>query len=1022
MREGTLPDIIPRRRPAIRERDIFDAALARSEPAERSAYLDETCAGDDSLRRRLQALLDAHDRSGSILDQTVVEAAPGEVGETIAGKYIPLEIIGEGGMGTVYLAQQTEPVRRHVALKLIKRGMDTRLVLARFEAERQALAMMDHPNIARVFDGGTTVSGQPFFVMEVVPGVPITHYCDQNRLSPDARLELFVQVCQAVQHAHQKGIIHRDLKPANVLVAETDGRPTPKVIDFGVAKAIEQRLTDQSFGDTGAIVGTPTYMSPEQADPSSMDIDTRTDVYALGVMLYELLAGSPPIDAKQLRRGAILEMLRMVREVEPPRPSTRLSATPEMPSIAACRDVAPGHLLKWLRGDIDWIVMKALEKGRDRRYATATGFAADIQRFLANEPVAARPPSRGYRLRKFVRRHRGGVIAASLVLLALVGGIVGTTLGLVEARRQREAADLARGVAVAEAAARERARQAEAAQRKAAEQANQQAFEALKSFTDDLMGKVLGGQDKLNETQKEVLRNAQKQWEVFARSKGESPEARVIRSEGAAELALLQYKLGMNEQAEENDRAALALRAGLAADFPDVPLYRLKQGMSHQNLGASLRGNGHRAEAEANFQKAVEVFRRLAEDFPDVPQYRRRWASSLVSLGNANRSREDWAGAERHYRDALVLQTKLVGDSPDSARYRDDAANSRWGLAFTLKHAGKGTESEAEYRTALELKTELAAAFPAELGYRLDAANLGRELGILLSDAGQDEAGAKLFPEAIATLEQLIAEFPSIPVYRRDLVRSRRDFGKVLGDLNRRFEAAEHFRAAIALAETLVADHPTVLPYQADLGLSYAYFADLLRDGDTPTESLPWYDRAIRTLTAAYERDRRVILTKSALSKCHAERARALDDLGRHADAILAWDSAVELAAPDRVPVFRALRAVSRARAGQFTESLAELDEVTRSHPADPYHWYNFARAYALASGGDAARKDEYARRAVEQLQKAVKTGYTDAAAMARDSDLDPIRDLDAFKKLLAELEEKSPPKPGPAPRPGDRK
>ena len=286
------------------------------------------------------------------------------MGQVIAGRYTLLEVLGEGGMGTVYRAGQTAPVKRQVALKLIKIGMDSRAVLARFDAERQALALMDHPNIARVYDGGTTEAGQPFFVMELVSGEPITEYCDRQRLPVRARLELFVSVCQAVQHAHQKGIIHRDLKPSNVMVTEVDGRPTPKVIDFGVAKATEFKLTDQSLADTGAIVGTPTYMSPEQADPSSMDIDTRTDVYALGVILYELLAGSPPIDAKQFKRGAILEMLRMVREVDPPRPSTKVSTAEALPSIAASRDIEPAHLKRALQGDLDWIVMKALEKDR----------------------------------------------------------------------------------------------------------------------------------------------------------------------------------------------------------------------------------------------------------------------------------------------------------------------------------------------------------------------------------------------------------------------------------------------------------------------------------------------------------------------------------------------------------------------------------------------------------------------------------------------------------------------------------
>jgi WD40 repeat protein/tetratricopeptide (TPR) repeat protein len=376
----------------------------------------------------------------------------------IADRYTLVEVIGEGGMGSVYRAEQTEPVKRQVALKLIKGGADSKAVLARFDVERQALALMDHPNIARVYDGGTTAAGQPFFVMELVRGVPLTQYCDQKRLSVRARLELFVQVCQAVQHAHQKGIIHRDLKPGNVLVTEVDGRPTPKVIDFGVAKATEVRLTDMSYADTGAIVGTPAYMSPEQADPASRDIDTRTDVYAMGVMLYELLVGSPPLDARQFKRGAILEMLRMVREVDPPRPSTKLSAAENLPNIAANRDIEPAKLAKSLRGELDWVVMKALEKDRTRRYDTAAAFALDLQRYLADEVVEARPPSAGYRLRKFVRRHKGQVIAAGLVFFALVAGMAGTTWGLFEAREQER---VARG----ETAEKDKARLAEIEQR-----------------------------------------------------------------------------------------------------------------------------------------------------------------------------------------------------------------------------------------------------------------------------------------------------------------------------------------------------------------------------------------------------------------------------------------------------------------------------------------------------------------------------------------------------------------------------
>ena len=356
------------------------------------------------------------------------------IGTVIAGRYMLVEMIGEGGMGSVYLASQTEPVKRQVALKLIKAGLDSRAVLARFDAERQALALMDHPNIARIYDGGLTPAGHPFFVMELVRGAP------HRVLRPEAAVgEVPAGAVRGRVPGraarHLKGIIHRDLKPGNVLVTEVDGRPTPKVIDFGVAKATEVKLTDMSLADVGAIVGTPAYMSPEQADPTSMDIDTRTDVYTLGVMLYELLTGSPPINAKHFQRGAILEMLRMVREVDPPRPSTKLSTAEALPNIAANRSIEPARLAKLLQGELDWVVMKALEKDRTRRYETANGFARDIQRYLADEVVEARPPSRGYRLKKFVKRNKGQVIAASLVVLALLAGIIGTSWGMWEANR-----------------------------------------------------------------------------------------------------------------------------------------------------------------------------------------------------------------------------------------------------------------------------------------------------------------------------------------------------------------------------------------------------------------------------------------------------------------------------------------------------------------------------------------------------------------------------------------------------------
>jgi serine/threonine protein kinase len=439
---------------ASRLRDLFLAA-AELPVADRSAFLMEGCGSDAELRAAVEKLLAAHADPNKLLkladepaDRAVAAPLPTtdahsvqpDIGTVLVGRYTLLEEIAEGGMGTVWLARQAEPVKRMVAIKLIKPGMDSKVVLARFEAERQALALMDHPNIARVLDAGVTRDGRPFFVMDLVKGVPITLFCDARKLTVRERLELFLPVCQAIQHAHQKGIIHRDIKPSNVLVALYDDRPVPKVIDFGVAKAIGQPLTEQTFHTGfGTVIGTPQYMSPEQATFNNLDIDTRSDLYSLGVLLYELLVGTPPFAKQELEMAGILEMLRVVREVDPPRPSTKLSTAEALPALAANRSTEPGKLTGMLQNELDWIVLKALEKDRIRRYSSANSFAEDVQRYLAGEAVQAVPPSGWYRLKKTLRRNRGPVVAAALVLLVLVVGIIGTTIGLIRAKEAKEA-------------------------------------------------------------------------------------------------------------------------------------------------------------------------------------------------------------------------------------------------------------------------------------------------------------------------------------------------------------------------------------------------------------------------------------------------------------------------------------------------------------------------------------------------------------------------------------------------------
>jgi WD40 repeat protein/serine/threonine protein kinase len=431
-------------------KEIFLVAVEKESPAERAGLLDQACAGNAVLRSRLEALLDADALLGAMLDRVPGGLAPTAQFEPIVeqpgsliGSYKLLQKIGEGGMGLVFMAEQQRPVKRKVALKIIKPGMDTKQVVARFEAERQALALMNHPHIAQVFDAGETESGRPYFVMELVRGVPITEYCDQNNLTPRERLELFVPVCQAVQHAHQKGVIHRDIKPTNVLVTLHDGKPVPKVIDFGVSKAIHQEMTERTlFTNFAQMVGTPLYMSPEQAEMSGLDIDTRADIYSLGVLLYELLTGQTPFDGARLREAAFDEIRRIIREEEPLRPSTRLSTLGEaLTAVSSHRKTDPARLSQLIRGDLDWIVMKSLEKDRTRRYGTASEFAADIERHLNDEPVVAGPPSVTYRLRKFARKHRGPVAAASAVFVSLALGLAVSLVLYAGAERLRHEAE-----------------------------------------------------------------------------------------------------------------------------------------------------------------------------------------------------------------------------------------------------------------------------------------------------------------------------------------------------------------------------------------------------------------------------------------------------------------------------------------------------------------------------------------------------------------------------------------------------
>jgi serine/threonine protein kinase/tetratricopeptide (TPR) repeat protein len=641
---------------------IYLAALEREAAEDRSAYLDDACAGNPELRRRVQRLLEAQHRVGSFLESPAPEICAtvdhplSERPGTVIGPYKLLQQIGEGGMGVVFMAEQNQPLQRTVALKIIKPGMDTRQVIARFEAERQAMAMMDHPNIAKVLDAGTTDSGRPYFVMELVKGVPITKYCDEKHLPIRDRLQLFVQVCQAVQHAHQKGIIHRDIKPNNVLVAEYDHQTVPKVIDFGVAKATAQKLTERTmFTEFGQVLGTMEYMSPEQSKFNQLDIDTRSDIYSLGVLLYELLAGSTPFEGKRLHEAAFDEMLRIIREEEPPKPSTRLSATNDLPSIAANRGSEPNTLSGLVRGELDWIVMKALDKDRNRRYETASGLAADLQHHLRDEPVLACPPSAPYRLRKFARRNRVALLAAS----SLVTGLLLLVVGLAVSNRvitvsRNETAEALRQKELALTAAEASAEQAETQRRRAEESF----LKARVAVRDLLMSPVLGRGEWTQlpvSLRRAFADKAAAYYAGLLQEDRTDPSLRYDTAVGQRSLGLLYVQTGDVKRSEELLRQSIAMLEELHREFPQNAGYRQQLAWSHYMLFRPLWGTRRESEAQVVAQRAVDLYEGLMAERPGVADFANEAMFVYYGMGSLLRGVGESDDAERMFQRAIAM-------------------------------------------------------------------------------------------------------------------------------------------------------------------------------------------------------------------------------------------------------------------------------------------------------------------------------------------------------------------------------
>jgi serine/threonine protein kinase len=780
------------------------ATASQKPSSERAAYLAEACGADSELRRKVERLLRAHDAAEGFLDSPATSDRTGNytpIAETIGtkvGPYILREQIGEGGFGLVFVAEQTEPVKRKVALKVIKPGMDSHQVIARFEAERQALALMDHPNIARVLDAGATDSGRPYFVMELVRGIPITEYCDKNQLPPRERLDLFITVCQAIQHAHQKGIIHRDVKPSNVLVTSHDGKPVAKVIDFGVAKAIHQQLTERTiYTNFAQMVGTPLYMSPEQAEMSGLDIDTRSDIYSLGVLLYELLTGTTPLEKKRLREAAYDEIRRLIREEEPSKPSTRLSTSDSIASVAAQRKTEPAKLSKLLQGDLDWITMKALEKDRTRRYETASGLARDVQRYLTDEPVEACPPSATYRLRKFARKNRT-MLTTAVAIAALL--IAGAGVSIWQALRAKQAESLAQKAAEAERQSKLDVQASAAAEKEAKIQAQKNLEQAKSNLAfakkgNEILGSIFAGlkPEKIAESGRPLQ-------DVLRENLGKA----VKDLEGSAigdplEVANMQNTLGMSLLAlGEFKQSVDVLGKSLETRKSVLGTEHHDTVESMNNLALAYQDDGKVDKALPLIEQAYQVLK--ATHGPEHPDT----LTSMDNLAEAYKDTGKVGLALPLAEETLKLRkSKLGAEHPDTLISMNN-------LAGIYQDAGKLDLAVALYEESLRINKAVRGASQPE---PLTAMS---NLALAYKVTGKLDKALPLYEETLkGKIKILGAEHPDTLNTMNNLAAAYDAAGKL--DL----ELPLHEKVFRLRKAKLGADHPSTLASMSNLATAY---------------------------------------------------------------------------------------------------------------------------------------------------------------------------------------------------------